>query len=43
MWKLLIYKKMRKANLRKAADIAPNTMTYLRRDEDVSLAFWGNM
>ena len=38
MWKLLIDKKMSKADLRKAADIAPNTMTKLRRDEAVSLA-----
>lgn len=38
MWKLLIDKKMSKADLRKAADIAPNTMTKLRRDEAVNLA-----
>ena len=30
--------KMSKADLRKAADIAPNTMTKLRRDEAVNLA-----
>ena len=29
MWKLLVDKKMSKADLRKAADIAPNTMTKL--------------
>ena len=29
---------MSKADLRKAADISPNTMTKLRRDEDVSIA-----
>ena len=29
---------MSKADLRKAADIAPNTMTKLRRDEAVNLA-----
>ena len=45
MWKLLVDKKMSKADLRKAADIAPNTMTKLRRDEAVNLAildrnFW---
>jgi len=33
LWKLLIDKKMSKADLRKAAGIAPNTMTRLRRDE----------
>ncbi len=38
LWKLLIDKKMSKADLRKAAGIAPNTMTRLRRDEDVTLA-----
>ena len=38
LWKLLIYKKMSQAELRKAADIAPNTMTKLRRDEPVNLA-----
>ena len=29
---------MSKADLRKAAGIAPNTMTRLRRDEEVTLA-----
>lgn len=38
MWKLLVDKKMSKADLRKAANIAPNTMTKLRRDEAVNLA-----
>ena len=38
LWKLLIDKKMSKADLRKAAGIAPNTMTGLRRDEEVTLA-----
>ena len=38
MWKLLVDKKMSKADLRKAANIAPNTMTKLRRDEPVNLA-----
>ena len=38
LWKLLIDKKMRKADLRKAAGIAPNTMTRLRRDEEVTLS-----
>ena len=31
LWKLLVDKKMSKADLRKAAGIAPNTMTRLRR------------
>ena len=38
LWKLLLDKKMSKADLRKAAGIAPNTMTRLRRDEEVTLA-----
>ena len=38
LWKLLVDKKMSKADLRKATGIAPNTMTKLRRDEEVSVA-----
>ena len=38
LWKLLVDKKMSKADLRKAAGIAPNTMTRLRRDEEVALS-----
>ena len=38
LWKLLVDKKMSKADLRKAAGVAPNTMTRLRRDEEVSLS-----
>lgn len=37
LWKLLVDKKMSKADLRKAADIAPNTMTKMRKDEEVSM------
>lgn len=37
LWKLLIDRKMSKADLRKAAGIAPNTLTRLRRDEEVRL------
>ena len=43
MWKLLVDKKMSKADLRKAADIAPNTMTKLRRDEAVNIAILGRL
>lgn len=43
MWKLLVDKKMSKADLRKAADIAPNTMTKLRHDEAVNLAILGRV
>ena len=35
LWKLLVDKKMSKADLRRAAEISPNTMTKLRRDEEV--------
>ena len=38
LWKLLVDKKMSKADLRKAAGIALNTMTRLRRDEEVTLS-----
>jgi DNA-binding Xre family transcriptional regulator len=38
LWKLLVDHKMSKADLRKAADISPNTMTKLRRDEQVNLS-----
>ena len=37
LWKLLVDKKMSKAGLRRAAEISPNTMTKLRRDEEVSM------
>ena len=37
LWKLLVDKKMSKADLRKASGISPNTMTTLRRDEPVML------
>lgn len=37
LWKLLVDRKMSKADLRKAAGISPNTMTRLRRDEEVTL------
>ena len=37
LWKLLADRKISAATLRKAAGIAPNTMTRLRRDEEVTL------
>ncbi len=37
LWKLLVDKKMSKADLRRAAELAPNTMTKLRRDEPVAM------
>lgn len=38
LWKLLIDRKMSKADLRRATGLAPNTMTRLRRDQEVSLS-----
>lgn len=38
LWKLLIDKKMSTAELRKEIGIAPNTLTRLKKDEEVSLA-----
>lgn len=38
LWKLLVDKKMSKAELRRAVGISPNTLTKLRRDEEVSAA-----
>lgn len=43
LWKLLIDRKMSKADLRRAAQIAPNTMTKLRRDEEVTLSVLGRL
>lgn len=38
LWKQLIDKKISAAELRKKADIAPNTMTRMRKDQEVTLA-----
>lgn len=38
LWKLLIDKDMTAVQLREKTGIAPNTMTKLRRDEEVSMA-----
>ena len=37
LWKLLIDKKMSPADLRKAADIAPNTLTRMKHDKEVTV------
>lgn len=37
LWKLLIDKKMTVADLRRAADIAPNTMTRMKKDQEVTM------
>ena len=38
LWKLLIDNDMTPVELRQATGIAPNTMTKLRKDEEVSLS-----
>ena len=38
LWKLLIDKKMSVADMRKAADIAPNTVTRMKKDQEVTLS-----
>ena len=38
LWKILVDKKMSKGELRKEIGFAPNTLTKLRRDEEVSLS-----
>ena len=37
LWKLLVDKKMSKADLRRQAEISSNTMAKLNRDENVAL------
>lgn len=43
LWKLLIDRKMSKAELRKLTGISPNTMTKLNRDEEVALTVLGKI
>ena len=43
LWKLLADKKISAADLRKASGVVPNTMTRLRRDEEVSLDVLGRI
>lgn len=43
LWKLLIDRKMSKADLRRAVGIAPNTMTKLNRVEEVTLETLGKI
>ena len=37
LWKLLIDKSMSVAEMRRAADIAPNTVTRMRKDQEVTM------
>ena len=38
LWKMLIDQKMSHIELQRAAEVAPNTMTKIRRDQPVNLA-----
>ena len=38
LWKVLVDKKLSKADLRRGIGAAPNTMTKLRRDEEVAMS-----
>ena len=37
LWKVLIDKNMSVAEMRRAADIAPNTVTRMRKDQEVTM------
>ena len=43
LWKLLIDKRMSKADLRRATSISPNTMTKMNQDEEVALSVLGKI
>lgn len=43
LWKLLIDKKISASEMRKAAEIAPNTLTRMRKEQEVSLAVLGKI
>lgn len=43
LWKLLIDKRISQTDMRKAAGIAPNTLTKMKKDEDVSLRVLGKI
>ncbi|HIV41799.1 MAG TPA: helix-turn-helix transcriptional regulator [Candidatus Mediterraneibacter guildfordensis] len=38
LWKLLIDKNMSVAEMRRAADIAPNTVTRMKKDQEVTMS-----
>ena len=38
LWRILVEKEMSKSDLRKKAGISPNTMTKLRRNEEVAMS-----
>ena len=43
LWKLLIDRKMSVASLRKEAEIAPNTMTRMRKEQEVTMSVLGRI
>lgn len=43
LWKLLVDKKMSKADLRKATGVSPNTITKMNKDEEVTLTVLGKI
>ncbi len=43
LWKLLVDKKMSKADLRKATGVSPNTITKMNKDEEVALTVLGRI
>ena len=43
LWKLLIDKKLSASEMRKAAEIAPNTLTRMRKEQEVSLTVLGKI
>lgn len=38
LWKLLIDKEMSVADMRRSADIAPNTVTRMKKDQEVAMS-----
>lgn len=43
LWKLLIDKEMSIADLRRAAEIAPNTITRMKKNQEVTLTVLGRI
>ena len=43
LWKLLIDRKMSAAELRRKTNISPNTMTRLRKDQEVTIQVIGKI
>ena len=43
LWKLLIDKKMSSAEIRRKNGISPNTLTKLKKDEEVTLSVLGKI